>query len=122
MMQEVLDRARASNLAVVSVGGLDSGTIRRTQFITEADFAAVRSAGAVGNFLGYYIDENAEVIEHKVNGCVIGLRPEELTRVPERIMISGGAQKEEALRAILRRGLLTGLVTDQNTARALLSR
>jgi DNA-binding transcriptional regulator LsrR (DeoR family) len=52
---------------------------------------------------------------------VIGLRPEELTRVPERIMISGGAQKVDALRAILKRGLLTGLVTDQTTARALLA-
>jgi len=121
MMQEVLDRARASDLAVVSVGGLDSGTIRRTQFITESDFAAVQRAGAVGNFLGYYIDRNAEVIDHRVNGCVIGLRPEELTKIPERIMISGGAQKVEALRAILGRGLLTGLVTDQNAARALLA-
>ncbi|HEV7253002.1 MAG TPA: sugar-binding transcriptional regulator [Mesorhizobium sp.] len=122
MMQEVLDRARASDLAVVSVGGLDSGTIRRTHFITEGDFAAVQRAGAVGNFLGYYIDENARVIDHRVNGCVIGLRPEELTQIPERIMISGGAQKVAALRAILERGLLTGLVTDQNAARALLAR
>jgi DNA-binding transcriptional regulator LsrR (DeoR family) len=122
MMQDVLDRARTSDLAVVSVGGLDSGTIRRTHFITEADFAAVLRAGAVGNFLGYYIDKDAKVIEHEVNGCVIGLRPEELTRLPERIMISGGAQKVDALRAILRAGLLTGLVTDQNTARELLAR
>jgi DNA-binding transcriptional regulator LsrR (DeoR family) len=37
-------------------------------------------------------------------------------------MISGGAQKVDALRAILRAGLLTGLVTDQNTARELLAR
>jgi DNA-binding transcriptional regulator LsrR (DeoR family) len=79
MMREVLDRARTCDLAVVSVGGLDSGTIRRTHFITESDFAAVLRAGAVGNFLGYYIDKDARVIEHKVNGCVIGLRPEELT-------------------------------------------
>ncbi|MDZ5700133.1 sugar-binding transcriptional regulator [Chelativorans sp. M5D2P16] len=120
MMQDVLDRARSSDMAVVSVGGLDSGTIRRTRFVSERDFADVREAGAVGNFLGYYIDENAQVIDHRVNDRVIGLRPEFLTAIPRRIMISGGRQKVAALAAILKKGLLTGIVTDQQTAHALL--
>lgn len=121
MMRDVLDRARSSDLAVVSVGGLDSGTIRRTGFVSEQDFADVAGAGAVGNFLGYYIDENADVIDHRINDRVIGLRPEFLAKMPQRIMISGGRQKEAALAAILKKGLLTGLVTDQKTARALLA-
>ena len=56
-------------------------TIRRMQFVDETEFRDVLAAGAIGNFLGYYIDDEA---------------------------------------AILRRGLLTGIVTDQKTARALL--
>lgn len=121
MMRDMLDRARSSDVAVVSVGGLDSGTIRRTGFVSESDFADVQKSGAVGNFLGYYIDENAEVIDHRINDRVIGLRPEYLAAMPQRIMISGGRQKEAALAAILKKGLLTGLVTDQKTAGALLA-
>ena len=120
MVKDVLDRARSSDMAVVSVGGLDSGTIRRTRFVSESDFADVLEAGAVGNFLGYYIDENAEVIDHRVNDRVIGLRPEFLTQIPQRIMISGGKQKVAVLAAILKKRLLTGQVTDQRTAKALL--
>ena len=120
MIRDVLDRALASDMAVVSVGGLDSGTIRRTHFVSEEEFAAVEGVGAVGNFLGYYIDENGEVIDHRINGRVVGLRPELLTTIPERIMISGGAQKIDALAAILKKGLLTGIVTDDRTARAIL--
>lgn len=120
MMKDVLDRARSCDMAVVSVGGLDSGTIRRTGFVSEPDFADVQEAGAVGNFLGYYIDQNAEVIDHRVNDRVIGLRPEFLAAIPRRIMISGGKQKVAALAAILRKGLLTGIVTDQQTALTLL--
>jgi DNA-binding transcriptional regulator LsrR (DeoR family) len=121
MMRDALDRARASDMAVVSVGGLDSGTIRKTRFVSEHDFADVLKTGAVGNFLGYYIDDHADVISHGINDRVIGLRPEYLAAIPQRIMISGGRQKEAALAAILKKGLLTGLVTDQNTARALLA-
>lgn len=120
MVKDVLDRARSSDMAVVSVGGLDSGTIRRTRFVSERDFADVLEAGAVGNFLGYYIDYNGDVIDHRVNDRVIGLRPEFLTEIPQRIMISGGEQKVAALSALLGRRLLTGLVTDQRTARTLL--
>ena len=120
MLRDVLDRAAASDLAVLSVGGLDSGTIRRTRFVSETEFEDVRRAGAVGNFLGYYIDQEARVIDHRVNWRVIGMRPEQLATIPKRIMISGGAQKVAALRAILRTGLLTGLVTDHKTAQAIL--
>ena len=120
MLQDVLDRALRADIAVISVGGLDSGTIRRMHFVDEAEFQDVRAAGAIGNFLGYYIDDEAEIIDHPVNRRVIGLNPRDLARIPLRMMISGGATKVQALAAILRRRLLTGLVTDQRTARALL--
>jgi deoxyribonucleoside regulator len=120
MLRDVLNRALAADLAVVSVGGLDSGTIRRMRFVEDDEFHHIERAGAIGNFLGYYIDEAAEIIDHPINRRVIGLRPEELARMPQRFMISGGPSKVRALSAILTRGLLTGLVTDANTARLLL--
>lgn len=121
MLQDVYKRALSSDIAIVSVGGLDSGTIRRMSFVDDKDFADVQRAGAIGNFLGYYIDAHAAVIDHPVNRRVIGVRPEELKGIPERVMISGGENKVQALAAILGARLLTGLVTDQVTARMLLT-
>lgn len=120
MLREVLNRALSADLAVVSVGGLDSGTIRRMRFVDEDEFRDVGRAGAIGNFLGYYIDDQAAVIDHPVNRRVIGVRPEDIAAIPQRFMISGGPTKVPALSAILSRGLLTGLVTDTRTARMLL--
>lgn len=119
MLREGLDRALSADLAVVSVGGLDSGTIRRMRFVEDEEFHDIERAGAIGNFLGYYIDDDANIIDHPINRRVIGVRPEELTKVPQRFMISGGPSKVRALLAILKRGLLTGLVTDTRTARML---
>ena len=121
LMRDVKDRARGADIAVMSVGGLDSGTIRQVGFIDENQLKSVRSAGAIGNFLGHYIDDHARIVDHPLNRRVIGIRPDELRVIDRRVMISGGPLKVPALRAILRAGLLTDFVTDQETARNLLS-
>lgn len=120
MLRDVQARARGADIAIVSVGGIDRGTLRRVGFIGEDDVALVRRAGAIGNFLGYYIDAGARIVDHPVNRRVLGMHPDDLARVPERWMISGGPDKVAALAAILGAGLVTGIVTDQDTARALL--
>ena len=120
-MRDVQDRARRADVAIVSVGGLDSGTIRQAQLIDPEEFASVRAAGAVGNFVGHYIDADAEIIDHPINRRVLGLRPDELRAIARRIMISGGQTKVPALRAILRAGLISEIVIDQPSARALLT-
>ncbi|MEM8852824.1 MAG: sugar-binding transcriptional regulator [Pseudomonadota bacterium] len=121
LMTEALQRAAAAHIAIVSVGGLDSGTIRKVGLIDEDEFDSVRKAGAIGNFLGHYIDDRAEIVDHPLNRRVLGMRPDELHRIPRRVMTSGGDTKVPALRAILSAGLITEFVTDQATARTLLS-
>jgi DNA-binding transcriptional regulator LsrR (DeoR family) len=120
MVQEVLSRARACDIAIASIGGLDWNTMRRVELVSDEEIAAVREAGAVGNYLGHFIDAGGEVLDHPLNRRVIGLVPHELAGVPQRIMISGGRSKIAALKAVLGAGVLTGLVTDQASARALL--
>lgn len=120
LAREVLDRARAADIAVLSVGGLDSSTIRHVGFVTDAEFASVVAAGAIGNFVGHYIDAAARVVDHPLNRRVFGLRPDELRAIPHRVMVSGGPTKVPALRAILAAGLVNEIVTDQESARALL--
>ncbi len=120
LAREVLDRARSADIAVLSAGGLDSGTIRRVGLVTDEEFASVVEAGAIGNFVGHYIDARAEVVDHPLNRRVFGIRPDELRVIPRRVMVSGGPTKVPALRAILAAGLVTEFVTDQESARALL--
>ena len=118
MLREVLNRALSADLAVVSVGGLDSGTIRRMRFVDEDEFRDVERAGAIGNFLGYYIDDQAAVIDHPVNRRVIGVRPEDIAAIPQRFMISGGPTKVMTVRFVSAPGSTFSSVTPETDAAA----
>jgi DNA-binding transcriptional regulator LsrR (DeoR family) len=119
-MAEAMARARAADMAVLSIGGLDTGTVRQVGLVEACEVEELREAGAVGNFLGHYIDARAQVVDHPVNARVVGLEPEALRRLPERVMVSGGPPKLAALGAVLEARLVTELVTDQDSARRLL--
>lgn len=120
MMREVYRKTQTADLALVSVGGINSRTIRRMGFVTDSEYREVSRAGAIGNFLGYYLDEEARIVDHPVNRRVIGFHPREFLKIPRRIMVSGGPTKVRVLHALLARDYFTGLVTDAATARALL--
>ena len=119
MAYEVFERARRANIALMSVGGMNSSTLRAMTYLRDGEFESVKSAGAIGNFLGYFLDANAEVMDHPVNERVVGVHPDDARRIPTRIMVSGGERKVLVLRALLERGWLTGIITDEATARAL---
>ncbi|MFK7853837.1 MAG: sugar-binding transcriptional regulator [Granulosicoccus sp.] len=120
LFQDIFNRALKTDLAIVSIGGLDSATIRLVDLISDEEFNSVRAKGAIGNFLGYYIDEQGELVDHPINDRIIGIQGNEFMRIPRRFMLSAGESKVRALRAVLSQGYCTDLVTDQKTARALL--
>lgn len=118
--KEIHSRALATDLAIVSIGGLDSATIRLVDLVNDEEFKSVRAKGAVGNFLGYYIDERAAIVDHAINERIIGIPGKVFKTIPRRFMLSAGESKVSAMRAVLSQGLFTDLITDQETARALL--
>jgi deoxyribonucleoside regulator len=119
MVQEVYAKCLSADLGIVSVGGMDSATVRRMRVVTEEEFRSAAAAGAIGNFLGSFIDADARAIDHPVNRRVFGVSPQDFLRIPRRMMISGGPPKVPAIRALLRAGYLTDIVTDSTTAEAL---
>jgi len=120
LFKDIHKRALKADVAVVSIGGLDSATIREVGLVTAREYASVTRKGAVGNFLGFYIDEQAQLVAHPINERVIGIPGKVFKKIPRRIMISAGEKKVDALRAVLSKGFVTDLVTDQSTAKALL--
>lgn len=121
LFRDIHQRALQADIAIVSIGGLDSSTIREVELVSDAEFRSVRRKGAIGNFLGYYIDERAAIVEHPINERIIGIPGEVFRNIPRRFMLSGGSNKLQALKAVLQEGLVTDLMTDQDTARALLA-
>jgi DNA-binding transcriptional regulator LsrR (DeoR family) len=114
----------ASNLdvALLSVGGISTLTTSyRTGYITEAERRSLVEAGAVGDVLYNFIAEDGTLVSHEVNRRVISAELDVLRRCPERVLISGGKDKRVAVKAAMRTLLPTTLITDEQTALALLS-
>lgn len=121
LFRQIFDRALSADLALVSIGGLNSATIRQAGLVDDDEYNSANRHGAVGNFLGLYIDKNAEAIDHPINERIVGVSGEDFQRIPRRVMVSAGESKVKALFAVLDKGLLTDVVTDHSTAQALLN-
>ena len=120
-LRDLRARARAADVALVSVGAL---TARSTLFagglLPRAMLASLRRAGAVGDVLGQFIDVAGRPVDHPVNRRVMAVDLRDVQRVPRVVVASGGRDKVAALRAALRALPVHTLVTDEHAAAGLL--
>jgi DNA-binding transcriptional regulator LsrR (DeoR family) len=121
-LSSIFEMADKLDMALLSCGGISSLTTSyRTGYLSEADRRSLIDAGAIGDVLYNFIDENGDLVDHEVNGRVISVNLARLRRTPERVLISGGKDKLAAIRATIRTIAPTALITDEQTALALLS-
>ena len=97
------ERARAADLAIVSVGGLTpDATLFQRGLLPAAMLTSLRRAGAVGDVLGHFVDADGRVVDHPVNRRIMAVALRDLRSVPRIVVASGGPDKVAALRAALR--------------------
>jgi erythritol transport system ATP-binding protein len=86
-----------------------------------SDMEDVRRRGALGEVLGHFFDINGRPVETEVTQRIVTL-PLDKLRNRRLVALAGGVSKVAAIRAALESGLLTGLITDERTARAILAK
>lgn len=120
-LTDVLARTEIAELSITSCGVLAEDTTL-TQIRTVKDHLnEILKLGAVGEFLGCFLDCQGKPINHFLNNSVIALSPEKIATKPASILVSGGVEKVQIIRAILRAGYVNRLVTNEGVARALLA-
>jgi DNA-binding transcriptional regulator LsrR (DeoR family) len=121
MLQDVMRRGQTVDLAFLSVGDLTtSSTMGALSLISASEMASLRAAGAVGDVCSHWINAAGELVNHPLNSRAVGLSPDDLRRIPECILVSGGKAKVPVIHGALRSRLAKSLVTDEQTARHLL--
>ncbi len=121
-LSAIFEMADKLDMALLSCGGISSMTTSyRTGYLSESDRRSLIEAGAIGDVLYNFIDQNGELVDHEVNSRVISVNLARLRRTPERVLISGGKDKLNAIRASIRTISPTTLITDEQTAKALLA-
>lgn len=112
--------ARAATLRFVSIGTVDEGdaSITASGMIERDELDSVRAAGGVGEVLGHFFDAEGRHVETELSARLASLTFGDLA-AHKMVAVAGGTAKPAAIRAVLRSGLLHGLITDERTAREL---
>ncbi len=122
-IRSVLDRAAKSDLALVSVGTVDLDSfLFQAGYTDEAGIEMLQNRGAVGDVLGHFFDINGQPVPSPIDERLIGLSLDELKRIPTVICVAGGLPKVPSILGALRGGYVDVLITDEDTARAIVER
>lgn len=108
---------------LVGIGSLEPSPLLRESgnALAERDQSELLAAGAVGDICLRFFDENGAPVRSEVDERVVGIDFDELRRIPRRVAVAGGARKHSAIRAALRGGWITVLVTDRAEAQRLVA-
>jgi DNA-binding transcriptional regulator LsrR (DeoR family) len=116
---DVFALARQASLLFVGIGQIHSdGFLVSSGMIRPDELVELRRAGACADLLGRFFSADGQVLDLDLSARATSMPPADLRK--HRIVgIGGGLAKVAALRAVLRSGLLHGLIIDEATAQAL---
>ncbi len=119
--RNVLQIAEQADVSFISMAGLSKQSpLFVDGFITEAEMQEALEQGAVGEFLGKIYGQDGQLLDINLNRRAAGATfPSPVTRTV--IGVSGGHNKHLVVRKILQGRWINGLITDEHTARYLIS-
>lgn len=120
-IKEVFELAHHTQLKIVGIGSIDSdASLVSTGMLEPPELEEITSAGGAGEILGHYFDDCGRAVATNLSKRTMTLALSDLRGV-QISAIAGGVGKVRAIKAVLESRLLSGLVTDERTARALLT-
>ena len=120
-VEQVLDLARKASIVVFSLGAVHhETTMFKLGYISDEQEEFLRRHGAVGDIACRFIDRDGNPVELPPSINPTGISLEDLKKIPQRLAVAGGELKYEVVRAAVRGGFVTALVTDERTAAFLL--
>lgn len=115
-----LERARQSDIVMQSVGTVSGSALLRIHgVLTDTDLDHLKAQGAVGDALGHYFDAEGRHVPFRTDDIHMGLTLDDLKKVPLSALVAGGADKLSSITGALRGGFFNVVITDVETARAL---
>lgn len=120
-VEEVFGMANNADLKVVGIGTVEADAqLVASGMIEPKEIKAISRDGGIGELLGHFFDINGRLLETSLTARTLSVsfRGAEHDRI---VAVAGGPAKVQAIRAVLESRRVCGLITDERTARALLS-
>ena len=121
-VREVLQKTRRLDMALLSAVDLSRESHALEYGVISRDtWRSLRTAGAVGDICGHYLDVEGAVVDHPIARRTINPPLPDLQAVKELVLAAGGAHKAPIMRGAIRAKLCHILITDEAAAAALLA-
>jgi DNA-binding transcriptional regulator LsrR (DeoR family) len=116
---EVFQLANGSSLKLTGIGTVDDNAQLVTSGMIEPKEArAIHAAGGVGELLGHFFDAQGRLLHTALTARTLTVAF--AADKDQIVAVAGGADKVQAIKAVLLSRHLKGLITDERTAKALL--
>jgi DNA-binding transcriptional regulator LsrR (DeoR family) len=115
-----MERFSELTRAIVSIGAWRRTDSTVADTITLAEYEEDLRLGVCGEVCGIQLDAWGEPVKTALSERLIGITPDLLRAVPEIIAVAYGSSKADAVRAAVRGGFATNLITHTSLAQHLL--
>ena len=119
---EVLELAKSSQMKLAGIGSTEpDASLVATGMIERREIEEAKKLGGVGELFGHFFDKAGEPVETALSNRTMALPLDDL-RGSRIVAVAGGKMKTRAIRSALRSRFLSGLITDERSARTLVSK
>ncbi|MFH0347659.1 sugar-binding transcriptional regulator [Bacillus vallismortis] len=119
-IQDIFNQSAKSHIAIVGIGGTPEHSTMVKSYLGQEHQEYFDHTDVVGDICYNFIDENGRSSLSSWNERVIALELDQLREIPLVIGVACGLEKVQAIKAALEGKLVHVLVTDEQTAQALL--
>ncbi len=121
-IRETLAIAQKSDIVLLGVGMMnESGLLQKEGLLDRETVQRLEERNAVGAVCGRFFDIEGNKCFEEMDDRIIGLDFDDLRRIGNKICIAMGPQKVKAIIGAMRGKLIDTLITDDSTAKELLS-
>lgn len=120
---ETLNAGKRCDIALIGIGTVldpEYSSLYQGGHIELETLRQLQEGGAVGDVGGVHIDIHGSPAAGGFNDRMVGIAGSDLLAIPTRLAVAGGVSKAEAILGALRGGYVNLLVTDSETAEAVL--
>ena len=114
----MMDQAK---LALVGIGGISDSLFVERHVLQPPDIKRLEQKGVVGEICGRFFDAQGNECQTVYRDRVISISLEQLRAAPEVVAVSAGTNRAAGIRAAAQGKLIKSLITDDQTAAAILA-
>ena len=121
-IKETIDLGRRADVALLGIGSINPkfSSYYLAGYVPLAELKNLSQEGAVGDVCGLHFDINGKYICSTFCKRLVTINKDDMVSIPLRIGVAGGQGKVGPILGALRGGYINYLVTDSDTAKAVL--